>query len=127
MKRMMIILILVFINNVLFADSLNVSLVGHINTPGYAYGVYVVGDYAYVADFYDLQIIDISTSSAPSLTGTYNTSGIARGVHVVGDYAYVADNYAGLQIIDISTPSTPSLTGTYIMGGYTWGVFVVPR
>jgi hypothetical protein len=84
------------------------TLVGNYDTFGYAYGVQVVGNYAYVADRDSgLQIIDISNPTTPTLKGNYDTSGYAWGVQVVGNYAYVADGYSGLQIIDISNPSTP--------------------
>ncbi|MFN6173792.1 MAG: DUF4347 domain-containing protein, partial [Dolichospermum sp.] len=75
----------------------------------YAYGVQVVGNYAYVADgFSGLQIIDISNPTTPTLKGNYDTD-YATDVQVVGNYAYVADGYSGLQIIDISNPTTPTL------------------
>ncbi|MDB9451743.1 DUF4347 domain-containing protein [Dolichospermum circinale] len=88
------------------------TLVGNYNTSGGAWGVQVVGNYAYVADYYSgLQIIDISNPTTPTLKGNYDTSGIADGVQVVGNYAYVADYNSGLQIIDISNPTTPTLKG----------------
>jgi len=34
--------------------------VGYYNTPGYAYGVEVSGNYAYVADYYHFEIFDCS-------------------------------------------------------------------
>jgi hypothetical protein len=59
--------------------------VGTYDTSGSAWGVYVSGKYAYVADYDSgLQIIDISTPSSPSLVGTYNTSNYAYGVYVSG-------------------------------------------
>ncbi|MBU3924971.1 hypothetical protein KJ854_03470, partial [Patescibacteria group bacterium] len=101
------------------------SLTGTYNTSGYAYGVYVSGKYAYVADGGSgLQIIDISNPASPSLTGTYRTSGSAMGVYVSGKYAYVADYDSGLQIIDISNPASPSLTGTYDTSELARGVYV---
>ncbi|MGE3062915.1 MAG: T9SS type A sorting domain-containing protein, partial [bacterium] len=88
-------------------------------------GVYVSGDYAYVADRSSgLQIIDISNPSSPTLKGSYNTPGYALGVYVSGSYAYVADSYDGLQIIDISNPSSPTLKGSYDTPGYALGVYV---
>ena len=116
------------------ADTLNTyqgvfapTLVGNYDTSGYAYGVQVVGDYAYVADHTSgLQIIDISNPTTPTLKGNYNTSSYALGVQVVGNYAYVADyDSGGLQIIDISNPTTPTLKGNYDTSGYAWGVQVV--
>ncbi|GCL41752.1 DUF4347 domain-containing protein [Dolichospermum planctonicum] len=84
------------------------TLVGNYNTSGSAWGVQVVGNYAYIADSLSgLQIIDISNPTTPTLKGNYNTSGSAWGVQVVGNYAYIGDFTSGLQIIDISNPTTP--------------------
>ncbi|QGZ92725.1 hypothetical protein GQR42_09615 [Microcystis aeruginosa FD4] len=102
------------------------TLVGSYDTPGYARDVQVVGNYAYVADFFSgLQIIDISNPAAPTFKGNYNTSGLAVGVQVVGNYAYVADSSSGLLIIDISNPATPTLKGNYDTSGYANDVQVV--
>ncbi|AFW93265.1 tryptophan-rich domain-containing protein [Anabaena sp. 90] len=76
---------------------------GNYNTSGYAFGVQVVGNYAYVADSISgLQIIDISNPTTPTLKGNYDTSGNTLDVQVVGNYAYVADDNGGLKIIDVS-------------------------
>ncbi len=100
------------------------TLVG--NYDGFARGVQVVGNYAYVAgDGSGLQIIDISNPTTPTLKGNYNTSGNASNVQVVGNYAYVADQNSGLQIIDISNPTNPTLKGNYDTSGYAIGVQVV--
>jgi hypothetical protein len=102
------------------------TLVGNYDTSGYALDVEVVGNYAYVADYYSgLQIIDISNPTTPTLKGNYDTSGYAYGVQVVGNYAYVADYYSGLQIIDISNPTTPTLKGNYDTSDLAFGVQVV--
>ncbi|MDH6099509.1 pre-peptidase C-terminal domain-containing protein [Anabaenopsis sp. FSS-46] len=106
--------------------TLNVSPFSNYNTFGFAIGVQVVGNYAYVADYgAGLQIIDISDPANPTRTGGYDTSGYARGVEVVGNYAYVADSSAGLQIIDISNPANPTRTGGYDTPGSAEGVQVV--
>ncbi|MCX5983875.1 MAG: DUF4347 domain-containing protein [Nostocales cyanobacterium LacPavin_0920_SED1_MAG_38_18] len=100
------------------------TLVG--NYDGFARGVQVVGNYAYVAgDGSGLQIIDISNPTTPTLKGNYNTSGNASNVQVVGNYAYVADQNSGLQIIDISNPTNPTLKGNYDTSGHARGVQVV--
>ena len=104
----------------------NPILKGNYNTSGYAYGVQVVGNYAYVADdSKGLQIIDISNPTNPILNGNYDTSGSAYGVQVVDNYTYVADGVSGLQIIDISNPTTPTLKGNYDTSGSAQGVQVV--
>ena len=104
----------------------NPILKGNYNTSGYAYGVQVVGNYAYVADdSKGLQIIDISNLANPILKGNYDTSGSAYGVQVVDNYTYVADGVSGLQIIDISNPTTPTLKGNYDTSGSAQSVQVV--
>ena len=80
-------------------DSLNVRLAGRYDTGGYAFGVYVSGSYAYVADGGDgLRIIDVSVPSSPYEIGFYNTGDTAYGVYVSGSYAYVADYEDGLRV-----------------------------
>ena len=122
-----------YLSEIVFrADTLNTyqgvfapTLVGNYDTSGAAYGVQVVGNYAYVGDWTSgLQIIDISNPTTPTLKGNYDTSGEAWGVQVVGNYAYVAE-YSGLQIIDISNPTTPTLKGNYDTSGEARGVQVV--
>ena len=72
------------------------------DTTGYAFGVYVSGDYAYVADGDSgLAVIDISDPTNPGTPVYKDTTGDARGVFVSGDYAYVADGESGLAVIDI--------------------------
>jgi hypothetical protein len=85
---------------------------------GEAIGLFVSGNYVYVADGTDgLEIIDITDPSNPTEVGSYyNDSGEAYEVCVSGDYAYVADGSDGLEIIDISTPSSPTKVGSYYDG-----------
>jgi uncharacterized secreted protein with C-terminal beta-propeller domain len=99
--------------------------VGAYDTPGYAYGVVVAGNYAYVADRHGgFRVIDVSTPSNPREVGAYDTPGYAFGVAVSGNYAYVADGWEGLRVIDISTPSNPREVGAYDTPGYAFGVAV---
>jgi hypothetical protein len=101
------------------------TLLGTYNTPGYALGVTVSGDYAFVADQSSgLQVIDISNPASPTLLGNYDTPGSARGVTVSGDYAFVADRSSGLQVVDISNPANPTLLGSYDTPGNAEGVTV---
>ena len=68
------------------------TLAGSYDTPGTAFGVFVSGSYAYVADEESgLQIINVSNPASPTLAGSYDTPGYADGVSVSGSYAYVAD------------------------------------
>jgi len=77
--------------------------------PQFVEGVTVSGTLAYVADgMSGLQIVDVSTPTAPIEIGAYDTPGYAEGVAVAGRYAYVADGHYGLRIVDVSDPTEPA-------------------
>ncbi len=100
-------------------------LAGTYDTPGEAFGVFVSGSYAYVADMYGgLQVIDFTNPASPTLAGSYDTPDRAVSVFVSGGYAYVAESESGLQAIDVSNPASPTLTGSYDTPDYARGVFV---
>jgi hypothetical protein len=93
--------------------------------PDIVAGVYVAGNYAYVADRKaGLRIIDVSNPSAPFEAGFYNTPGDAMGVCTSGNYAYVADYGSGLRIINISDPANPVEEGDYDTPGDAYDVAV---
>ncbi len=78
------------------------SPVYYEDTTGYACGVYVSGDYAYVADFTSgLAVINISDPTNPGTPVYEDTTDYAWGVYVSGDYAYVADGPSGLAVIQV--------------------------
>jgi hypothetical protein len=86
-----------------------------------AYGLYVVGDYAYVAanDDDGLSIIDVSDPSNPIEISQINSSGgeasvmnFARDVYVTGGYAYVTSSSDdSVTIIDVNDPTNPVEVG----------------
>lgn len=83
---------------------------GFVSTPGEARSVFVVGDYAYLAEgdrshnAGGLRVVDVSNPQTPQLIGFLNTKN-ASSVVVVGHYAYVAGD--GFWILDVSTPNSP--------------------
>ncbi|KJR42739.1 LVIVD repeat protein [Candidatus Magnetoovum chiemensis] len=98
---------------------------GVLDTPGAAFGVYVVGDYAYVADEEGgLQVINISDPQSPKSTGSVETPDYAFDVFAVGNYAYVAAYTSGLQVIDISDPQSPQIVASSNDSEYAYGVYV---
>ena len=106
-------------------DSLNVRFVGSYDTPGRAYGVYVSGGYAYVADDWaGLRVIDVSDPQNPVEVGYHDTPSIALGIYVSGDYAYVTDRDAGLRVIDVGNPYNPVEVGYYDTPGIARDVYV---
>ena len=82
---------------------------GGYDTVDYAFGVAVVGNYAYVADDDNgLVIVDVSDPENPTLEGHYDTAGNARGVAVNGNHTYVADGGNGLVIVDVTNITNPT-------------------
>lgn len=108
------------------------TLLGSLNLSAAANGIYVSGNYAYIAsanNSQELQIVNISNPAAPSLTGSYNTpvSDDATDVWVSGSYAYlttVVSSNRELYKINISNPAAPSLTGSTEIGGTVNGIHV---
>ncbi|NQU05250.1 MAG: choice-of-anchor D domain-containing protein, partial [Calditrichaeota bacterium] len=103
------------------SDRENPEQVGFTNEIRYAYGVHVVGNYAYVGGWsrrYGLFVVNISDPENPEVVGICDIPGRARGVTVYGDYAYVADYSEGLRIIDISDPEHPEEVGFYDTPGW---------
>ena len=93
------------------SDPANPQRVGGYATSGYAYGVAVSGNYAYVADHdAGLQVINVSNPANPQRVGGYATSGGAMDVAVSGNYVYVAAASWGLMILGPRTPRITSIT-----------------
>ncbi len=122
-----------FLNGLVILDISNPTtplFVSQFYTHGYAYGVYISGNYAYIADCnMGLKIVDVSNPLSPSLVGGYLVRGYSQAnVSVSGNYAYLANGY--LLIIDISDPANPVLADTcdtpgraldiYISGNYAY-------
>jgi hypothetical protein len=92
------------------SDPSSPSLAGQYDTPGYAWGVYAVGNYAFLTDLdavfqCSFLVINVSDPASPVLAGQYDYSTPDTGdivVFVKGDYAYVVHfEGAGLQIIQV--------------------------
>ena len=98
----------------------NLSLVGSYDTNGgWANGVTISGNYAYVASggngligYYGLIILNIEDPANPTWVGSYGT-GNAQNVAISGNYAYVADGWNGLVILNIEDPANPTWVGIY--------------
>ena len=96
------------------------ALVGSLETPGFAWDVWVHGDYAYVADFSEgLTVVDVSSPVDPRYVTTvtwarrYQSAEIVRGE---GTIAYVAAADHGLIIVDVSDPLHPTVAAKYRPG-----------
>ena len=88
------------------------------------YGVAVVGNYAYVADYNDgLKIIDISSKTNPTLVGSIATSSCLWR-RCRWQLCLCCRWTDGLKIIDISSKTNPTLVGS-IATSNAHGVAVV--
>lgn len=98
---------------------------GQVTEPSDVNGIFVVGNYAYVADGAGgLRIINVANPSSPSHIRQYPTSA-ALDVYVEGNLVYVADGTSGLRIINVSNPNNPSQVGYYNTPGSAFGVYVI--
>lgn len=94
--------------------------VGSMTLSGTPENIALSGNYVYVSSSdnnQELQIINISTPTAPSLTAVYdaNNAQNATGIAVSGNYAYLTrDQGAGTEflVLNITTPTAPTLTGS---------------
>jgi hypothetical protein len=103
-------------------DIANPIELGHYDTPGYACGVSVSNDCAFVADGdAGVRVIDVSEPGRPCEVGHFNTNS-ASCIEVHDGYAYVAD--VGLRIISISDPSNPQEIAYLETPGLVNAVFV---
>jgi hypothetical protein len=106
------------------ANPANPIFAGRFDTPGNAYGVFVQGNYAYVADYSSIQIINITNSSNPVFAGSITTPGISQAIFVAGNYAYIGNYNQSLQIINIANPTNPVNVATFQTQGSVNGVIV---
>jgi hypothetical protein len=106
-------------------DAYNVNQVGKFNVVGYARGVHVQDQYAYIALFVPgVVIIDVSNPSAPIEEGRYEDNyGLCRNLHVNGNYLYLANDI--LSLIDITNKSKPEHLGNYYGTSVSKDVVVV--
>ncbi len=92
-----------------------------------AIGVNVLGNYAYLATYYDgvLVIIDVANPAAPELVGFLDTPGMGTNLAVRGNLVYLTDLLNGLHIIDTVDPVWPVEISLYRTPGAPWDVVLV--
>jgi len=104
----------------------SLNLIGHYDTPGSAKGIFVSGNYAFVADgLYGVRIIDVSDPTNPVEISYYDSPGIANEVFVVSNLLFVADGPEGLRIVDITNPLSPVEISHYNTPGNATGIYVL--
>ena len=99
--------------------------IGNVSDGGYAHGVAVSGNFAYLASSVDgLRVYNIANPANPVSIGHINDGGAAVGVAVSGNFAYLANGLDGLRIYNIANPTNPVSIGHINDGGAARGVAV---
>jgi len=89
-----------------------------VSIPGFANGVAVNGNYAFVAaGAAGLQVVNVSNRSNPVIVASLALAGNANDVRLLGNLAYVAAGSSGLEVVDVTNPLAPALRGTLSTGG----------
>ncbi|MBM3889791.1 MAG: hypothetical protein FJ388_11795, partial [Verrucomicrobia bacterium] len=84
------------------------------------------GNYAYVAAFKGLIIVDVTTPSNPTVVGAYERPSYVMGGTVAGTTAYLVDQ-SQLWVCSYATPSAPAVLGKCALGHTTWPWQAGPR
>jgi hypothetical protein len=107
-------------------------LAGSLTLAGTPHNIFVTGTFAYVAsdsNTQELQIIDISSPTAPALIGSYDAAGAtnAEGIFVSGTMAYLTRGSSAndeLFVLNVATPAAPALAGSLNLGVSAFEVWV---
>jgi hypothetical protein len=85
--------------------------------------VAVSDGYAYVADYHDLQVVDVTDPHNPQVVASMKTAGFAWGVFVSDGVLYVGEEYwDGCEAVDITDPLQPRVLGAIKLQGPCYSV-----
>lgn len=90
--------------------------VGFFNANAFAFGVSILGDYAYVSQGSGtarILIIDISNPNVPNLVNFVNILSQPKGSTVNDNYLYVAQGSEGVSIYSLASPQNPTWVSYY--------------
>ncbi|MBM3317971.1 MAG: SUMF1/EgtB/PvdO family nonheme iron enzyme, partial [Candidatus Eisenbacteria bacterium] len=88
------------------------TVIGNVDTPGYALGIAVAHGFVYVADgTRGLQIMRIGEDHLPQPISSLALPGRCQSITVHEGVAFIAARDAGLYIIDVSDPYRPRTLG----------------
>jgi len=82
-------------------ENINITQLDSINNGGDAQGLYVQGNYAYLANGNaGLWVYDISNPADIQNVDSIDNGGNAQGLYAQGNYAYLANGHAGLWVYE---------------------------
>jgi len=91
--------------------------------PGFADGIDIQGNYAYVVEANGLSIVDISDPNNPVVESYLLVGGsFGRDISVRGDYAYVIGDR--LKIVDVSDPKNSEVVGVLFINQFCTAIGV---
>ncbi|WP_166892362.1 Ig-like domain-containing protein [Massilia sp. CCM 8734] len=101
------------------------SRLAFLEIPGFANGVAVNGDYAFIASgATGLHVVSLGADRrSPSVAALLDVGGNANDITLSGTMAYLATS-AGLKAVDVSNPAKPRLLGSFAGVGNAMGVKV---
>lgn len=109
------------------SDPTHPIIIGSLSTGGYAEGISVAGQYAYVATYSNgLYVVNLSNPSTPTLETVVNPEGYEVDVFVSESLLYLSSGaWNGLRILDISNPTSPIEIGSYRTTDWIYGIEVI--
>ncbi|MFZ2633065.1 MAG: hypothetical protein WA081_08375 [Desulfosalsimonadaceae bacterium] len=112
------------------SDPLASMVLDTLDTPGDARDVFVLKNYAYVADgAAGLTLVSLSRPDRPDIFGTYALEGDCQAVFADNVYAHCAKGESGVEVIGISDEKKPRFTFVTRTDtpGYAGDIFVAPN
>ena len=107
------------------SDPTNPITASNLPINGLSQDVYVLGNYAYLANGENgLEIIDISDINNPFPVSNCPTDGFAYSIYAQDHYVYLADKDKGLVVIDVEDPFSPYILGTFEMSTEPVSIYI---
>jgi hypothetical protein len=101
------------------------AALGAVDLTAISWDVDLRGNIAYVAGGTSgLQIVDVTTPTAPVVIGSLDTPGDARKLLVLGKYAFLGETDGTIRVIDVSTPAAPVSAGSVFTAGTLYDMSV---
>jgi len=73
----------------------------------------VIGDFAYLATYHNLTIVDVSVKTAPVLVAQCDTGSSTKSIATSGDHAFITCAEEGIAVVSIGNPGDPRIRGRY--------------
>ena len=101
-------------------DPSNPTFISQCDTEGNAYEIAIQGNFAYIADWSNLVVVDILDVENPAVISSYPGQ-YTIGVGISGDTAYINNYLEGLIVVNVSDKENPELEGSY-SDAYGWDI-----